>query len=107
MQDGTAQTDGTIKLIGSDGTITDIPLFIAKGKLDWGEGGGGNPVMQLCAYHAAALADHWDTAAVADSFFPTIGLEVFGHGFRYDSKTQQLASSLKLSLWLFFHQEMP
>ena len=82
VQDDTAQTDGTGKLRRSDGAVSSISIISLEGELDWGLGGGSNPVMQLCAYYALGFKNKWGSLVVAETLLPAVGLEIFGHGLR-------------------------
>ena len=53
-----------------------------EGKSDWGQGGGGNPVMQLCGFYARYLYELRFSSAVVETILPAVGVEVFGHGIR-------------------------
>jgi len=65
-----------------NGKASGIHALILVGKEDWGYGGGSDPVMQLAAYYAKVLEDSWDTSFVTNTYFPAVGVEVFGHGLR-------------------------
>ena len=39
-------------------------------------------MMQLVAYYARLVASQWDTPAVQETCFPSLGLEVCGNCFR-------------------------
>ena len=80
---GSAQTDLTGRLRGKHGLLQSVVGLMAEGKEDVGTGGGGNPVMQLAAYYARYLARNRRDSVVKDTFYPVVGLEVYGHGFRY------------------------
>ncbi len=82
VQDDIAQTSGTGKLRRSNGALSSISIISLEGKLDWGLGGGSNPVMQLCAYYALELKNNWGSPVVAETLLPAVGLEIFGHGLR-------------------------
>lgn len=65
------------------GRASKVHAFILEGKEDWGSRGGSNPVMQLAGYYAKMLEANWDTTVVKNTLLPAVGVEVFGHGFRY------------------------
>lgn len=75
-------TDGTGKLRNPKGKVSRIYILILEGKIDWGLGGGSNPVMQLCGFYAQYLKGLWTSSAVAETILPAVGVEIYGHGIR-------------------------
>ena len=82
MKDSSNATDGTGKLRTPEGRVSKIYTLILEGKSDWGQGGGSNPVMQLCGFYAHYLRGLWKTSVVAETILPAVGVEVYGHGIR-------------------------
>ena len=82
VQLSTDATDGTGKLRTPKGNISEIAILILEGKIDWGLGGGSNPVMQLCGFYAKYLKELWTSSAVTETILPAVGVEIYGHGIR-------------------------
>lgn len=81
LQDSTAVTDGSIRMVDSYGRLYAKALF-TEGKVGWLEGES-DPAAQLPSYYAKLLPSVWDTSVLDSSVFPALGIEVIGNGFRY------------------------
>ena len=78
------ETDGTGKLRTPEGKVSNISILILEGESDWGQGGGSNPVMQLCGFYAKYLGSRqlWTSSALAETILPVVGVVIYGHGLR-------------------------
>ena len=75
-------TGGVGRLRTPEGELGHILILMLEGGSDWGQGGGSNPVMQLCGFYARYLYNLRFSSAVAETILPAVGVEVFGHGIR-------------------------
>ena len=82
VQLSTDATAGTGRLRTPEDELSKILILILEGKSDWGQGGGSNPVMQLCGFYAKHLKELWTSSAVAETILPAVGVEIYGHGIR-------------------------
>ena len=99
------QEDGSGRIRNHDGRLSTVTFLFIKAEEDWCNDNGGNPVMEICGHYAAALVDHQDLPVVLNSVFPAVGLEVFGHGFRWVASLQYLLS-VRCALTCVSHCEL-
>jgi len=74
-----SETDGSWCVLDQAGEIL-CHVLMLEVKEDFG--GGGNPMMQLLAYYAKVVASQWKSAAVQQTCFPALAVEVYGNNMR-------------------------
>ena len=65
--------------------LTELKLDLTRNEdpqEDFGQGGGSNPTMQLISYYSMIVSRLYESAACQQTYFPTIGIELYGNVFR-------------------------